>query len=381
MSLEARLRERIQREGPISFYEWMKSALYDERDGYYCAARVRQGRSGDYRTAPETSPLFAATFADYFAKLFAKLGSPNEFTIVEVGAGSGDFAQGVLATLEAEHAEVFAATQYVIEEFCSASRERSAERLREFGDRIDVRSPTVREGEPGKVALPDGRASDAITGVIFSNELLDAFPVNRVVIRDGHLRQLFVGVDDSQFVWQEKEPEDAIAAYCNRIQLNLSEGQIAEINLDAEAFIARAAASLESGYVVTVDYGADRNELLNSAERRQGTLRAFRSHQFAANVLANPGQQDLTTTIDWTQIKQAGEHCGLRTVRFDPLDQFLIDEGLLNRIATIAQTVTDMAEALQLTTSARELVLPGAMVSSFQVLVQEKSLVTNGVVR
>jgi SAM-dependent MidA family methyltransferase len=59
------------------------------------------------------------------------------------------------------------------------------------------------------------------------------------------------------------------------------------------------------------------------------------------------------------------------------LDQFLIDEGLLHRIATIAQTVTDTAEALQLTTSARELIIPGAMASSFQVLVQEKSLVTN----
>jgi len=77
LSLEARLRERIQREGPISFYEWMKSALYDERDGYYSGARPRQGRTGDYRTAPETSPLFAATFATYFTKLFAETFDPS----------------------------------------------------------------------------------------------------------------------------------------------------------------------------------------------------------------------------------------------------------------------------------------------------------------
>ena len=372
MSLEARLRERIQREGPISFYEWMKSALYDEREGYYCAARVRQGRAGDYRTAPETSPLFAATFAEYFAKLFTELGSPRQFTIVEVGAGSGDFTRGVLSTLRDEYPQVFATTKYLVEEVSSTARERSVAHLSEFSERVSVKSPTVSEGHPGNPALPDGRDSDRITGVIFSNELIDAFPVNRVVMRDGRLRQLFVGVNESHFVWQETELEAPIADYCERVDLNLREGQIGEINPDADAFIARAAASLERGYIVTVDYGAERHELLDSPDREQGTLRAFRSHQFAGDVLADPGQQDLTTTIDWTQIREAGERAGLRTRQFVRLDQFLIAEGLLDRIAAIAQTA-DMAKAAQLTAGARELLLPEGMAASFQVLVQEKS--------
>jgi SAM-dependent MidA family methyltransferase len=143
--------------------------------------------------------------------------------------------------------------------------------------------------------------------------------------------------------------------------------------LDAEAFIARAAASLERGFLITVDYGAEHDELLNSPERQEGTLRAFRSHQFAYDVLANPGEQDLTTTIDWTQIREAGDRAGLRSKRFDRLDQFLISEGLLDRIAAIANTVVDTAQALQLTTGARELILPNGMAASFQVLVQEKA--------
>src|SRR5438876_12119872 len=66
--LADRLRERINSAGPITFHDWMQAALYDERDGYYRrASRVRQGRAGDYRTAPETSPLFGATFANYFS--------------------------------------------------------------------------------------------------------------------------------------------------------------------------------------------------------------------------------------------------------------------------------------------------------------------------
>src|SRR6266542_6362496 len=98
-SLAARLRARIRQDGPISFREWMQAALNDEREGYYFGPdRVRQGRAGDYRTAPESSPLFAATFAWYFSKLFAdlffELGSPPTWTIFEAGAGGGEFAYG-----------------------------------------------------------------------------------------------------------------------------------------------------------------------------------------------------------------------------------------------------------------------------------------------
>src|SRR4030081_2050774 len=95
-SLASRLRARIEREGPITFRDWMQAALSDQGDGYYCRPdRIRQGRAGDYRTAPESSPLFAATFAWYFSKLFAELffelGSPPIWTIFVAGAGEGEF--------------------------------------------------------------------------------------------------------------------------------------------------------------------------------------------------------------------------------------------------------------------------------------------------
>lgn len=368
MNLEERLRERIRRDGPITFYEWMKAALYNEREGYYYTDRVRQGRAGDYRTAPETSPLFAATFANYFANLFYDVDSPERFTIVEVGAGSGEFARGVLTTLRSEHPKVFSATNYVIEEESVSAREQCAARLAEFSDRVSVRSPTLRADK-----LRDAHALDTITGIIFSNELLDALPVNRVVMRDGCLRQLYVGLDQDGFAWVESELEKSVADYCDRIDLALAEEQIFEINLDAESFIASVAALLDRGYVISVDYGAARKSLLTDPGRHDGTLRAYRGHQFGDNVLAKPGQQDLTTTIDWTQIIVAGERGGLKTIRFDQLDQFLIAEGLLDRLGDITRSVTDSAEAMRLTTSARELILPTGMAASFQVLVQEKT--------
>jgi SAM-dependent MidA family methyltransferase len=358
--LSERLRARIERDGPISFCDWMQAALYDEREGYYCRLdRIPQGRAGDYRTAPESSPLFAATFASYFARLFSDLGSPLSWTIFEAGAGGGEFAHGILKSLRAHYPEVFSATSYVIGEVSADARARSAERVSEFGDRVTFRS-MAEVGEP------------AALGIVFSNELIDAFPVHRVIMRNGRLRELCVGSDENNFVWVESDPDERVAEYCGRIELRLSEGQIAEINLEAERFISRAAGLFERGYLVTVDYGAERSELLDSPDRFNGTLRAFRRHHLITNVIAGPGEQDLTTTVDWTQIKEVGTRGGLRAARLERLDKFLLSEGLPGLLSEMLAQTRDQVEALRLSTSAREMIMPHGLAASFQVLVQEK---------
>lgn len=373
--LAERLRERIQREGSISFRDWMQAALYDERDGYYCRPnRIRQGRAGDYRTAPETSILFAATFARYFAKLYVELGSPECFTILEKGAGTGEFACGVLMTLQRKYPEVFRATQYIIDEVGDGSRAEAAAKLSAFSERVSVRSPAVRESNPespSNLALPESQASGTITGIVFSNELIDAFPVHRVTKHNGNIRELCVAADGKRFVWAECDPGAQLKAYIERIDLQLMEKQIAEINLEAEKFVSAAAALIETGFLITVDYGAERRELLDFPERRLGTLRAFHRHQLIDDVLAHPGEMDLTTTLDWTQLKEAGDRSGLHTVRHEALDKFLLAEGVLAELEGLAGTASDSA-ALRLRTGAREMIMPYGMAASFQVLVQEK---------
>jgi SAM-dependent MidA family methyltransferase len=357
-NLSERLRARIERQGPISFCEWMTAALYDEHEGYYSVDQVRQGRSGDYRTAPETSPLFAATFASYFARLHTDLKWPRPWTLCEVGAGGGEFAHGVLTHLRAQYPEIFAATKYVIVESSRVARQRAAYRLSEFAERIDFRSLD--------------QISGPLTGIIFSNELIDAFPVHRVMMRAGKLRELCVDTRDLGFAWIECDLEPEVAEYCERVRMQLDEGKMAEVNLKSEEYISRAAALLDRGYVITVDYGAERGELWHAPDRRLGTLRAFHRHQLVDDLLARPGQQDLTSTIDWTQLQEAGQRAGLQTIRFERLDAFLMGAGVLEAMAEMIGKTKDPAEGTSLSTSARELVLPTGLAASFQVLVQEK---------
>jgi SAM-dependent MidA family methyltransferase len=341
----------------------MAAALYDEREGYYRRpGRTRWGRSGgDYRTSPERTPLFAATFAAFFAALHDELGAPPRWTILEAGAGAGDFARVVLETLARDHPRAFRATRYCVDETSDDACRRVRENLAAFADRIEF----CRNGE-------HGLSFEA--GVIFSNELLDAFPVHRVRMRGGRLRELCVGVDEAGgFRWSEQEPTDArLEEHFARTGVGLAEGHIAEVNLETGEWIERAAALLQRGYVVTVDYGAEAEELYQSARRSDGTLRGFREHQFVADVLAHPGECDLTTTINWTQVRRAGEAANLETISFERQDEFLLRAGALDQLERLTARLDGEAERLWLRLAAREMILPGGMGESFQVLVQKK---------
>lgn len=364
--LAARLRERIEREGALTFRDWMAAALYDEREGYYRRARIaRWGRAGDYRTSPERTPLFAATFARHFAALHETLGSPSLWTIHEAGAGAGDFAFVALDTLRREHPRVFDATRYVIDEKSEASRARSAARLSSFSDRVEFRSLNESEVESD---APPGE------GVVFSNELIDALPVHRVRVSGGRLRELCVGLDGGgNFSWEEREPSTArLAEHFARLGVSLSEGQVAEVNLEADDWIAASASRISRGYVVTVDYGATARELYDAAVRPDGTLRAFRAHRFCEDLLASPGEQDITSNVNWTQLERAGRDAGLETVSLERLDRFLLRAGVIEQLESLAARAADEAERASLLVAAREMILPGGMSESFQVLVQKK---------
>jgi SAM-dependent MidA family methyltransferase len=307
----------------------MEAALYDPEFGYYRRGDLKRwGREGDYRTSAERSELFAATFARYFAKLYEELGRPARWTIVEGGAGDGSFARRVQRALEERYPRVFEATRYL---------------LSDVGD-----------------AFPD--LSDPC--LYFSNELLDAFPVHRVVSEG----ELYVSLDSgNNFTWSVGPFSTPRLS-----QFVVAPGQTIEVNLAIDDWLTSLASRLKRGYVVTVDYGAEESELYDPALRPNGTLRAFSKHGFVDDVLSAPGEYDITSSVNWTQVKATGERLGLNTVEFASQDKFLLGAGLLEELQhRSAQAVTE-SEKLRLAVDAREMILPGKMASSFQVLVQQR---------
>lgn len=360
VSLTETLKELIRRNGPITFHDWMKAALYDPSGGYYRRSDLqRWGRAGDYRTSPERSELFAVTFARYFAGLYERLERPARWTIVECGAGNGRFAFGVLRTLAERHPSVFDATRYVVQDVSNDALERARQTLVEFGERVQFCAELDFEVE---------------SGVYFSNELLDAFPVHRVVQDSEGLAELYVNVSaEGNFAWSNGPlSTPRLAEFVREHSLKLAPKQIVEINLAIGDWLARVARTLDRGFVVTVDYGAEADELYDPALRPEGSLRGFTQHRFVDDVLAQPGEIDITSSVNWTQVRTTGEHLGLKMIEFAPLDRFLMNAGILDELEYQIARLETSAEKLSLGLGAREMILPGGMASSFQVLVQQR---------
>jgi len=359
-SLTTQIIDRIVREGPISFYDWMQSALYTPELGYYMRSdRQRWGREGDYRTSPERSELFAQTLAGYFGRIYDALEQPKQFTIVECGAGDGTFAQGVLSNLRERLPHVFEATQYLVDEISADSVARIRTRLCEFADRVDF------------VLLSEVAKLDA--ALVFSNELLDAFPVHRLQVIRGELRELHVSVDaDGSFCWVDRELSNGwLRHFVERNGFKLKETQIIEVNPRIETWFENLARTVKRGYVVTVDYGCEANDLYDFSTRPEGTLRAYNQHRFE-NALACPGDFDITTSVDWTHVQHCGRANGFTVTEFWRLDQFLMKAGLLDELSATLTGLNSDSQRFRLTTAAREMILPGGMASSFQVLVQRR---------
>jgi len=354
------LAQQIRQAGRISFHDWMTEALYHPEFGYYNRAdRVRWGRQGDYRTSPERSELFAATFARYFVSLYEQPSQPAEFNIVEMGAGNGEFAAGVLAKLKQSFPNAFNATRYLIIENSQVSRQDASERLYEFRERV-----VFAENED----LPSLQS-----GILFTNELLDAFPVHRLTLCGGELKELFVSINhDGKFTWvvDDSSSEELIAAFRNQIP-SLVEGQTVELNVQISDWFKKVASILANGYVITVDYGAIAADLYSAKHRPDGTIRAFREHEFIDDVLSDPGECDITSSVNWTLVESEGKKCGFKTIQFMQLDKFLMQAGILEELEFGLMHGGSEAEKSALTTSAREMILPGGMASSFQVLVQK----------
>jgi SAM-dependent MidA family methyltransferase len=358
--LTEQLRERIRLGGPITFRDWMQAALYDPRGGYYRRPDLTKwGREGDYRTSPERSTLFAATFARYFAGLYEELGRPSSWTILEAGAGDGTLAHGILRTLQSQFPQVFFATSYVIDEVSASSRALAQKRLGQFGERVAFKRLDDVDVDPG---------------VVFSNELLDAFPVHRLTMRGGELKEMFVDVgDNGAFEWLIAEPSTpCLVEHFDELGIRLSDGQVVEVNLEIEAWLRRVSARLKAGYLVTVDYGATAAELYSASGRGQGTLRAFSRHEFVDDLLTGPGEHDLTSTVNWDFVKSAGARLGLEVVEFERQDKFLLAAGFLQQLEVQSSQCVGDADRLRLSTTAREMILPDGMAAHFQVLVQRK---------
>ncbi len=355
--LAALIRAEIAAEGvSIPFSRFMERCLYAPGLGYYSAGSTKFGEAGDFTTAPELGPLFASCVAQAVAPVLQQLGPEAGF--VEIGGGSGAFAEIMLKRLLALDA---LPARYAILEPSADLRERQRERL---GQRL---IPPVFD----LVEWLDGPPSEAWNGVLFANEVVDALPTPRFTLRDGEVFEEGVALDGEGRFIRTGRPADALLAAAVRhveryLEQPFPDGYRSELLPQLPYWIQAVMGGLERGVMLFADYGYTRREFYQ-ADRDDGTLRAYYRHRVHNDPYLWPGLQDLTASVDFTALAEAGTQAGFDLAGYTTQANFLLGNGLQDRLNE-AEARADAATQLRLRNEAKRLTLPSEMGERFQVM-------------
>ncbi len=317
----------------------MELALYCPNCGYYEREEDIIGRRGDYYTSVTVGRLFGELLAFQFAEWLQE----DEMRIVEAGAHGGDLARDILEWMRERRPELYARVEYWVLEPSEARQRWQHQKLADYGNRVHWAKDLG--GLTGSASPhPKSSPSAGWRGILFSNEFLDSMPIHRLGW-DAKARAWFewgVTLHAGRFVWSRipyggsgfsRQESDAVVPL-SHFQLSASNGLLealpdgftVELCPAAEQWWREAAMALGNGKLLAIDYGLTAEEFFRP-ERNKGTVRSYHRHRAGRDVLADPGEQDITAHVNFTAIRAAGESAGLKT------EAFLTQAQLLTGIA------------------------------------------------
>ncbi len=270
--------EEIRQAGSIPFRRFMELALYHPEVGYYTRGRDPFGKSGDFYTNAQMQPVFGRLLAQRFGRWRREMGSPGQFTVVEMGAGRGETGREVQRHMPG------------------------------------VEWIPVERGE----SLP----ARQVSGVVFCNEFFDALPVDVVERRGNEWFERRVGLAGDRFVWRSRGPCAARSGLPR-----IAEGRRIETCEQQVDAVGRLGAVLERGWIVVIDYGYTRDEVERGGRFPDGSLMGYTSHRADPDVLAEPGLRDITAHVNFSALADAGRAAGFEVAPLRTQQSFLLETG------------------------------------------------------
>lgn len=292
--LDKKIAAEIAAKGPITFARFMEMALYDPEEGYYAAGKAEIGRGGDFYTNVSVGPVFGWLLAQQFEEIWNALGRPDPFFVVEQGAHDGRLAADILSVAAGPFAQ---SLQYVLVESSPLWRKRQEQALAGGGSLRWV--PETAELGP-------------FQGVVFCNELIDAFPFHLLRSKEEGWSELRVAEESGALVFREAETSKEAAAEASRLP-PCPPGALAEVRPAASAWLKGIASMLQRGFVLIADYG-DEADALFGAGRPFGTFACYRNHRRDEQPLEKPGTKDITAHVDFTSLAFAAREAGFQAL-------------------------------------------------------------------
>ncbi|MCC3356735.1 class I SAM-dependent methyltransferase [Bacillus sp. REN16] len=345
----------------ITYEQYMNTVLYYEEKGYYMKEKEKVGKNGDFITTSNISNVFGKLFASIFHKLitFEKI-SP---IICEIGGGNGRFAKAVLDELKNRYIDTYQKITYIMIE-SSPYHQRLQQEILPIGEKV-IQYHSIDEA---KMNFP------VLNGILFSNELFDAFPVRVIEKHEDKYLEVKVTLNKEDQLSEILKPlsDEQIFHYLRSNQIELANGQRFEVPLQMLSYLEELNNFLGNAVVFTVDYGYSNEEWMEPA-RRKGSLRGYYKHQLMDDPLEHPGEMDLTTHIHFDTLISIGEKLGFEFVTKFRQDEFLLAAGILTFLQDNFDSNPFSVKSKQ-NRAIRSLIMDGGMSSAFHVLIQQKNV-------
>lgn len=302
-SLSWQLERRIVDSGPLRFDEFMQTALYDPAQGFYSSGRTRTGTQGDFLTPVSAGPVLGQLLARQADEWHAALGRPASVSLCEQGADRGLLAADLLSAIRSHHPLLRAAVRFHLIEPTPALTQQQKQTLEPLEKTFPVQwHPSLETWLPGDVPC-----------FFYSCELIDSFPVRLARHTQGKWQELGVSFANGSFIWSSQDVPEDLLTQLQRWQVPAAEGYNAEIRPSAGPWIRSLAKRMRQGMALTLDYGRSATELYHPS-RSGGSLVALRQHLRSQNPLQDPGHQDLTAHVNYTELILEGRREGLAPV-------------------------------------------------------------------
>ena len=350
----------------LTFADYMDVVLYDPQYGYYSSGAVEIGSKGDFFTAVSLGKDFGELLAIQLFQIWQNLHCPDNFSLVEMGAGNGDLAKDIINYLQENHSDFISVLNYIIIEKSPSLRDTQQQKLADF-NKINLTWKSWDE-------IPDNK----LVGCCFSNELVDAFPVHQIVIHNQSLQEVFVTEKEGKITEHYDNISTAkLQQYFDLVEIEIMKQDYpqdyrTEVNLMALDWVETVAKKLNKGYLLTIDYGYQAAKYYHP-QRSQGTLKCYYQHRHHNNPYVNLGQQDITTHVDFTALENQGKKSGLETVGLTKQAMFLMALGLGDRLQELSSGKYNVREIFQRRNALHQLINSGGL-GGFGVLIQGKNL-------
>ena len=370
-AVDQEIRDLIQKNGRITFAQFMQACLYSPRGGFYSGRGNRI--NAHFGTSPTSHPVFGALIARQLEQMWRLLGEPPVFHVIEVGSGDGSLARSIVDACWRMAPRLAQSIYYVAADYEPGwlqSPDHTFDWANGTGDWISSSRQDAISGIQ-RVKTEGIRAFRDVVGCILCNELIDNFPVHRFAIQGGRVKEVFVTSAEGNLTEVLDEPSSPrIEERLASLGLFFPEGYRGEVNLALEDWTGQLSRALDRGFILTIDYGELATDLY-SPQNAQGTLVCYHRHVVSSDPYQHIGQQDITCQVDFTSLMRLGDRHGLATVGYALQSQFLSNLGFSSFLDAL-QTQGLSAARTELSRMAMMTLVDPDEYGDFKVLAQAK---------